>query len=80
MSSQYLDLSLLVILAFARVGLTQYLIASLNSVESRNLLFGGGGDAKTFGGFVCSIERYGSACSADQKALEEWLSSNDEIF
>jgi len=41
--------------------------------ESRNLLFGGGGDSKTLSGFVCSNDRYGSATQADQRALEDWL-------
>jgi len=49
-------------------------------IESRNLVFSGGGDTKTFGGFVCSNDRYGSTSKIDQTALEEWLKLNDAIY
>lgn len=47
-----------------------YRLADL--VESRGLMIAGGGGQK-FEGFVCSGQRYGSASSEDQQAIEGWL-------
>lgn len=51
----------------------------LDFMESRNLCFGGGADLNTFGGFVCSNERYSSASNDDQIALRDWLTKLDAV-
>lgn len=48
-------------------------------IESRNLSISGSGDDKSFDGVVTSIERYGSTTEDDRVAVENWLSSKQNI-
>ncbi len=45
-------------------------------LESRNLNISGGGSVNSFGGFICSNERYGSVTTEDIENLQTWFSSH----
>lgn len=48
-------------------------------IESRELCMGGGGDIKSFNGFICSDHRYESASNDDRDAIKNWLDSNKTV-
>lgn len=51
----------------------QFIDEFLEYIESRGLLFGGGGRPESFEGFVVSNQRYGSPTDDDRKAIQAWL-------
>lgn len=53
-----------------------FMIEMIDFFESRNLNVGGGGSVESFGGFVCSNERYGSATEEDIEETQAWLSTH----
>ncbi len=55
------------------------LISILLSVESRNLIIGGGGGVDEFEAFVSSNERYGSASEDDRNAVSNWLEGRSVV-
>ena len=51
----------------------------LEFINKRKLCIAGGGDCKSFSGFICSVHRYGSATNQDREEVELWLKSKENI-
>ncbi len=51
----------------------------IDQIEKHNLLFGGGGNRTSWGGFITSAKPRGSTTEADQACIKEWLSSRPEV-
>jgi hypothetical protein len=51
----------------------------LGFLDSRELCMGGGGNTNSFGAFICSDHRYGSASNDDKEAVVAWLGSNKAV-
>ncbi len=49
----------------------------LDFIVDRKLCMSGGGNTKSFGAFICSEHRYGSATNEDIEAIKNWLQSRE---
>jgi hypothetical protein len=50
------------------------------AIESHDLIFGGGGDSKSWEGFICHDKRYQYPTEDDRKMIKDWLSSRNEVI
>ena len=57
----------------------EFMDEAVSFIESRNLNIGGGGNLNSFGGFICSNERYGSATVEDIASVKEWLAKQSLV-
>jgi len=60
-------------------GASDFLDEIIELVESRDLIIAGGGDAESFGLFICAAARYGSATEEDRAALTSWLEAKPQV-
>ena len=48
-------------------------------LENRSLSFGGGGDPKSWEGFITASEKFRSPAESDRNELKSWLQSQTEV-
>jgi len=51
----------------------------IDEIESNNLLFGGGGDNKTWQGIVTSQKRFASPSVDEKRNISIWLENRSEV-
>jgi len=57
----------------------KFLSEFIDEIESSNLQFGGGGDNRTWQGFVASKQRFASPSADEKSQISIWLENRSEV-